>query len=135
MTTRAMSAASAASTSSIAMTDNHERDEQEIQFKNELKQVLDRLESHFTQEEDKRQGPYFVDMGKDFTYLDCSLVPKLYHLIVGLQEIKPMANIDVSKQYPKIQEYFDIVSQRPSFQKSMYSKETIVWGWNQVRKT
>jgi len=111
-------------------TSTNDGDEKENEYKHQLEQTLQRIETYLSHEE--RQGPYFVDTGKECTLIDCSLAPKLYHLIVGLQEFKANA-IDISSQYPKIQKYYDFISQRDSFQKSLYSKDVIIWGWTQAR--
>jgi len=107
------------------------QDDHEMELKNQLGLVLDTLETYLGNEE--RQGPYLADTGNEFTLLDCSLAPKLYHLSVGLKEFKPNAGMDLATQYPKIHGYFETVSQRESFQKSMYPQETILWGWTQAR--
>jgi glutathione S-transferase len=104
--------------------------EEDGEEEKQVRLVLDTIETHLSA--GKRIGPYLVDDGKALTLLDCSLAPKLYHLMVGVEHFKKNA-IDLHAQYPNIDKYFDAVSQRDSFQQSLYPKETIIWGWSQAR--
>jgi glutathione S-transferase len=91
-----------------------------------LQAALDRLESHL------------LSLGKDYlcgdsiTLLDCSLIPKLYHLKVGVdgfKEGKPSL-----ADYPQVSAYYKRATERPSFQSTVYPEETILWGWGNARK-
>jgi len=78
-------------------------------------------------------GPYLT--GEQFTSLDCALAPKLHHLVVGLQAFKNNA-IDISTDtttYPKVHDYISAINKRPSFQKTLYPDDTIIWGWTNAR--
>ena len=73
-----------------------------------------------------------VGNGEQLTLLDCSLAPKLYHMQIGLDGFKNNAiNIDV--QYPAIKSYMDTMFTRSSFEKTIYPKETVLWGWGNAR--
>ena len=97
-----------------------------------LQEALGALEGHLTK--DGRRGPYLVGDGEQHTLVDCSLAPKLYHMVCGLEAFKGGA-IDVATQFPAVQAYMDAVFSRESFQASLYPKETVAWGWGKARST
>ena len=106
-------------------------DDEDAELKANLVVKLQNLERHLTQE--GRTGPFFVGDGEQFTLLDCSLAPKLYHMKTGLVTFKNNS-IDIAKDFPALQKYMDIVFSRPSFSNTIYPKDTVEWGWGNARK-
>jgi len=119
-------------------------DEEDEELKTNLEVVLDRLNFHLgtvsttatvTGEEispEKQDEPCFLTGVNRLTLMDCSLAPKLYHLEAGLSAFKGNA-IDIGKQFPNVRTYMNNMFSRPSFQKSSYPQDTIVWGWGNAR--
>lgn len=106
-----------------------ERDEELLQ---DLKDGLSKVEDHLKKSGSSSEGPYLT--GRQFSLLDCSLAPKLYHLQIGLQEFKEKNVIDFHTQFPALTKYMDTVFARPSFQKTVYPRDVVVWGWSNARK-
>jgi len=104
-------------------------DEEDEELKRNLEESLDKLEQHL--KEITGDGTTFME-GDQFSLVDCSLAPKLYHLKVGLEAFK-QNSVDISTQYPHLQTYMDTVFARPSFVDALYPKETVVWGWSNAR--
>ena len=105
-------------------------DEDDMVLKAGLEEKLSHLETHLSQE--GRKGPFLVGDGDKITLLDCSLAPKLYHMETGLEGLKGNS-IDLTQQFPKVRMYMDAVFARPSFQATIYPKETVLWGWGNAR--
>lgn len=105
-------------------------DDEDLSLKAGLEEKLAKLEAHLSQE--GRKGPFIVGDGDRITLVDCSLAPKLYHMESGLEGFKGIA-IDLSQQFPKVRAYMNAVFARPSFEKSIYPKETVLWGWGNAR--
>jgi len=105
-------------------------DEADGELQANLEQALQNLEDRLTAE--GRSGPFFVGNGELFTLIDCSMAPKLYHMLVGLEEFKQKA-IDIPNKFPSLHTYMETVFARPSFVESTYPKETIIWGWSNAR--
>jgi len=103
-------------------------DEDDLTLKAGLEEKLGNLEAHLGQE--GRSGPFM--MGSKMSLLDCSLAPKLYHMETGIEGLKGKS-IDLSQQFPKVRAYMDAVFARPSFEKTIYPKETVLWGWGNAR--
>ena len=91
-----------------------------------LKESLSKLESHL-----KTSG-YDYLCGPEFSLLDCSLLPKLYHLIVGVEGYKN-SKPNIMEDYPAIAAYYNRSAERPSFKATLYPKETVLWGWGNAR--
>jgi glutathione S-transferase len=106
-------------------------DDEDQEMKCSLESVLLRLEEHLQLE--NRTGPYLVGNGEKLTLLDCSLSPKLYHLRTGIEAFKDNA-IDLAQKFPAVNEYLDSMLKRESFQKTVYDKDVIIWGWSNTRK-
>lgn len=68
-----------------------------------------------------------------FGVLDCRLVPQLYHLTVGIEKFKS-GKPDLETEFPKIHGYLQRSMERQSFQNTLYSPETIEWGWTNARQ-
>ncbi|GKY98053.1 hypothetical protein MPSEU_000763300 [Mayamaea pseudoterrestris] len=93
-----------------------------------LVEQLTKLEDHLTE-----HNPYLV--GDQVTVVDLNLAPKLYHMTVGLDAFKSgSTSVDIPKQYPRLQAYMDLLFARESFQTTVYSPETVVWGWTNARQ-
>jgi len=105
-------------------------DEDDLELKMVLDEKLKTLEDHLGSK--GRTGPYLVGNGESFSLLDCSLAPKLFHMQTGLEGFKNQS-IDVAQQYPNVQAYMNAVFARPSFEKTLYPKETVLWGWGNAR--
>jgi len=106
-------------------------DDEDAELKSNLEAVLSNLETHLKR--DERKGPFLVGDGTKITLLDCSLAPKLYHMQVGLEAFKGNA-VDVSNQFPVVQDYMNVLFDCESFKKTVYPKETVTWGWGNARK-
>jgi glutathione S-transferase len=91
-----------------------------------LKRVLSRLEQYL-----KDSGFEYL-CGSDVSLLDCSLIPKLYHLTVGVEGYKGGAP-SISSDYPSVAAYYQRAIERPSFKATEYPKETVLWGWGNAR--
>lgn len=107
-------------------------DETDTVLKEELEAALGNIERCLAVE--GRTGPYLVGDGENFTLLDCSLGPKLFHLMVGIGAFKENA-IDMEASFPHLYRYYQAVYERPSFQEAIYPEETVVWGWTNARQS
>lgn len=99
----------------------------------DLQIALEKLNQHFLQniiKADDSNDDVFYLTGSKITLLDCSLAPKLYHMKIACQELKN----DALKIPSTVQKYMDHIFQRESFQKTLYPKETVIWGWTNARK-
>jgi len=105
-------------------------DEEDLKLKAGLEEKLGKLESHLASV--KRKGPFLVGDGTSVSLVDCSLVPKLYHMETGIDSLK-QKSIDLEQQFPMVRSYMDTMFARPSFQKTVYSRETVLWGWGNAR--
>ena len=105
-------------------------DDDDLALKAGLEEKLAALEAHLGSE--GRTGPFMVGSGEKMSLIDCSLAPKLYHMETGLEGFKSKS-IDLGQQFPKVRAYMDAVFARPSFEKSVYPKETVLWGWGNAR--
>jgi chloride intracellular channel protein 2 len=92
----------------------------------QVRAALQKLETHLSQKTFLR--------GEHFTIDDCKLVPKLYHLGIGLAAFKENA-IDISTEFPAVQQYIVTSSIRPSFAATVYPASTVEWGWGNARKS
>jgi glutathione S-transferase len=98
-----------------------------------LETKLAALEQHL-QRSEERTGPFLVGDGTAVTLVDCSLVPKLYHLQTGVTAFKGQIVADkLVAEYPALQSYMNTMFERSSFQKTVYPKETVAWGWGNAR--
>jgi len=107
---------------------SNDGDAADDELKNNLLVSLTKLESRLGEAE----GEFLVGNGEKLTMMDCALAPKLYHLQCGLEGFKENA-IDLAAQFPALSKYMDTVFARPSFVKTTYPKETVVWGWGNAR--
>jgi len=107
-------------------------DDEDAELRGNLETILARLEAHLKSGDDNSRGPFLVGDGQKMTMLDCSLAPKLYHMQTGIASFKNGA-INVKEQFPAVQAYIDAVFARESFQKTLYPKETVEWGWGNAR--
>jgi len=102
-----------------------------------LNVALRGLERHLSIE--GRDGPFLTGDGAVFSAMDCSLMPKLYHLEIGLRTFKANENegippIDLIIEYPKINEYMEHVKLLDSWKKTVYPEDVVVWGWSNARE-
>jgi glutathione S-transferase len=95
---------------------------------------LHELEAHLGKEDSGRTGPWFVGDGEQVTLTDCSLAPKLYHMKICLEEFKGNP-IDLSSDFPRLSSYCESLFSLPSFEKTVYPKEVVTWGWGNARST
>ncbi|CAB9501137.1 S-transferase DHAR2 [Seminavis robusta] len=106
-------------------------DDDDLALKAGLEEKLTSLETHLGST--GRTGPFLVGSGEKMTLVDCSLAPKLYHMQTGLEGFKNKS-IDLGQQFPKVRAYMDAVFARPSFKKTIYPPEMVLWGWGNARK-
>ena len=102
-------------------------DEDDSELQTSLRNALQKLDTHLSEIE---AGDFLC--GEAFTLADCSLAPKLYHMMAGLKGFKNDA-IDVATDFPAVQKYMDVVFARQSFVDSRYPESTIIWGWGNAR--
>lgn len=104
-------------------------DEEDLAIKATLQAALQKLEQHLSA---RATNPLFL-VGDHMTLLDCSLVPKLYHLQTGIQGFKGESGISIEQEFPSVHTYLTTMITRPSFQDTSYPTETILWGWGNAR--
>ena len=105
-------------------------DADDLALKAGLEEKLTTLEAHLSAE--GRKGPYLVGDGDAVSLLDCSLAPKLFHMETGIDGLKDKS-IDLGQQFPHVRTYMDAIFARPSFEKTVYPQETVLWGWGNAR--
>lgn len=96
-----------------------------------LKEKLGALEDHLAD-----AGDAYLDLSGNpdsFSILDCRLVPQLYHLSVGIEKFKNNRP-SLETEFPRVHSYLQRSMERPSFQATLYSPETIEWGWGNARQ-
>ena len=105
-------------------------DDESAESLTNLREKLAALEGHLG------DGDGYLDGSGDadaFTVLDCRVVPQLYHLTVGIEKFKH-GRPDLETEFPKTHGYLTRSMARPSFESTLYSPETIEWGWNNARQ-
>mmetsp|Transcript_28502 Transcript_28502/g.62040 ORF Transcript_28502/g.62040 Transcript_28502/m.62040 type:complete len:300 (-) Transcript_28502:292-1191(-) len=108
-------------------------DEDDEKLRLQLIEALNRLEDHLAGDSEiVRSGPFFVGSGDDFTLVDASLAPKLFHMQTGLKKFKA-DSINLSADFPALRKYMDTLFARKSFVDAIYPEETVVWGWSNAR--
>ena len=108
-------------------------DAQDLELKSNLEACLARLEQHLLITETTSGGGPFM-AGASISMMDCSLAPKLYHMQTGLEAFKDNA-INITTQFPAVAAYMDTVFACDSFQKTVYPKEVVTWGWGNARSS
>eukprot|EP00531_Pseudo-nitzschia_arenysensis_P019341 CAMPEP_0116147412 /NCGR_PEP_ID=MMETSP0329-20121206/17741_1 /TAXON_ID=697910 /ORGANISM="Pseudo-nitzschia arenysensis, Strain B593" /LENGTH=316 /DNA_ID=CAMNT_0003643339 /DNA_START=209 /DNA_END=1159 /DNA_ORIENTATION=+ len=106
-------------------------DDESAESLGNLKEKLTALEGHLDE-----AGEGYLDLSgnnESFSVLDCRLVPQLYHLKVGIEKFKSNRP-NLETEFPNIYEYLQRSMDRPSFQATQYSPETIEWGWSNARQ-
>jgi glutathione S-transferase len=106
-------------------------DDDDVALRRDLEEALNQLESQLSKK--GRSGPYLIGNGEQVSLMDCSLAPKLYVALSGLEAFKDNA-VDISAQFPAVQAYMNTMFARDSFAKTVYPKETLVWGWSNARR-
>ena len=92
-----------------------------------LQEKLAALNQHFVE-----SSVSFVE-GDSMSLSDCRLLPQLYHLQTAIEGFKQgIPNIQDS--YPQVYAYYERCASRPSFQATIYPKDTVLWGWGNARK-
>jgi chloride intracellular channel protein 1 len=122
---------------------NDDDDENENETLEVLKERLDSLENHFKNlcdenedndnDNENNEWCYLDGSKTNFSNLDCRIIPQLYHLTVAVVEFKN-GSPNLKEDYPFTYRYLNEGMKRDSFINTKYSKETIVWGWNNARQ-
>ena len=103
-----------------------------------LKDNLDNLENHFKdlcdEDDDDQKWCYLDGSQTNFSNVDCRIIPQLYHLSVASKEFKENGQPNLEEDYSFIHKYLQQSMTRDSFVNTKYSKETIIWGWNNARQ-
>ena len=107
-------------------------DETDLELRKNLAESLNNVEKLLTT--DERKGDFLVGDGQYMTLLDCNLVPKLYHMSIGLSAFKDNA-IDLEVEFPAVNKYMNYMFSRDSFVKTKYPAETVTWGWGNARSS
>lgn len=116
----------------LKSTSDADSDEHVLLLEN-LKTALFRLETYLS----RPDGTDYL-CGDNVCLLDLGLIPKLYHLQVGIEGFKngvPCMDGGCESDYPQISAYIERATARPSFQATVYPKETVLWGWGNARST
>jgi glutathione S-transferase len=99
----------------------------------QLESKLDALNAHLELiSKQQPPSPVFLE-GTSMTLLDCKLMPQLYHLQTAIEGFK-QGIPNIQKSYPHVAAYYEQCAARPSFQATIYPKETVLWGWGNARK-
>lgn len=109
-------------------------DDIDIEKRKKLCDCLGRLNDHLSLP--SRTGSYLVGDGSVIRMGDCKLAPILYHLCNAIPAYK--GGVDaiqfLEQDFPAVKAYVDHMSQSdPSFQKTIYPPEVLVWGWGNAR--
>jgi glutathione S-transferase len=107
------------------LKDTQDTDESNGAVKAKLQQLEDHLAAFPV-------GSFLCGTHK-FTLLDCRMLPMLYHLSTGIEGFKN-GQPNLPQDFPKVHTYFSNCMARPSFQATIYPKETVLWGWGNARK-
>lgn len=107
-------------------------DEADAEKKANLGTVLRKLNDHLSAE--TRSGPYLVGDGSVIRMNDCKLAPVLYHMCTAVSAFKGADAIDLANDFPAVKAYTDFMFETdPSFQKTVYPREVVTWGWGNAR--
>jgi glutathione S-transferase len=109
-------------------------DDIDIEKKSKLCACLVRLNDHLSKPD--RTGPYMVGDGTVIRMSDCKLAPILYQLCNAIPAYKGgMDAIQfLENDFPAVKAYADYMFHTdPSFQKTVYPPEVLVWGWGNAR--
>lgn len=105
-------------------------DDDDAELQKNLMQSLEKLNAHLAS---VSKGSFLT--GENFSLLDCSLAPKLYHMKTAISAFKGSNFMnDLATQLPALHAYMETVFARPSFAKTVYPAETVTWGWGNARK-
>ena len=120
------------------LTHTPDHDEVAEKYRADLEKALGRLEQYLALRHgsgDGEAGPYLVGDGRQFSLVDASLAPKLYHMHIGLQWFKDISTKDMAGRFPLVYRYMKAVFTRPSVKKTMPKSTVIVWGWTNARSS
>jgi glutathione S-transferase len=109
-------------------------DETDTEKKEKLHAALGRLNSHLSSP--IRTGPYMVGDGSVIRMNDCKVAPILYHMCTAIPAYKGGSNAMelLLNDCPAVRAYTDHMFQvDPSFQKTLYPPEVVIWGWGNAR--
>ena len=120
------------------LTHTPDHDEVAEKYRADLEKALGRLEQYLASRHgsgDGEAGPYLVGDGRQFSLVDASLAPKLYHMHIGLQWFKDISTKDMAGRFPLVYRYMKAVFTRPSVKKTMPKSTVVVWGWTNARSS
>jgi glutathione S-transferase len=108
-------------------------DEVDIEKNGKLRLVLAKLNDHLSSP--SRTGPYLVGNGSVIQMNDCKLAPILYHMYTAIPAFKGEDTFtSLMNNFPSIQSYTDhMFNTDPSFQRTVYPADVVVWGWGNAR--
>lgn len=104
---------------------------QYLKDKEDTPEKLENLRAKLAGVNEHLDGKTYV-AGDNFSLADCRLMPQLYHLQVGIEGFKNCVP-SLETDYPNLHQYYQTHSTRPSFQATLYPKETVLWGWGNAR--
>jgi glutathione S-transferase len=108
-------------------------DDIDVEKREKLHAALAKLNDHLSSP--SRTGPYLVGNGSVIRMNDCKLAPILYHMCTAIPAFKGDDTfVSLMKSFPFIQSYTDhMFNTDPSFQRTVYPADVVVWGWNNAR--
>jgi glutathione S-transferase len=120
----------------IAQYIKHTPDGDEVDEEKKLKlhAALTKLNNYLSSSQ--RTGPYLVGDGNVIRIYDCKLAPILYHMCSAIPAYKGGSSIleGFMNEFPSIKSYTEhMFNTDPSFQKTVYPPEIVVWGWGNAR--
>ena len=108
-------------------------DDEDAEKKEKLRAALTKLNDFLSSP--SRTGPYLVENGSVIRMNDCKLAPILYHMCTAIPAFKGDDTFTtLMHDFPSIQSYTAHMFQNePSFQRTVYPPDVVVWGWSNAR--
>ena len=82
-----------------------------------------KLNDHLASKDTK----YFA--GNELTLVDFSLAPKLFHMMVTLEELHPETLEKVKANHEALNNYIANMFEEEAFKAGAYDRSVVIWGW------
>lgn len=102
-----------------------DNDEQDHVLRDNVQIVLQQFDDHLMETQHYWNG-------ENWSLTDCQLAPQLYHLQCSITAFDKQLDLT---EYTNLSRYMTNVMARPSFQATLYSPETVEWGWSNARQS